>query len=89
MKNDASIKLLEEQIEKIDSLIKPPAFNPEYKMWDQTTRRILESMFDRKTVELFTSILPSRTASTEEGLVSQRQFYSLRMGARSLATYMG
>ncbi len=67
MKNDSSIKILEEQIEKIDSLIKPPAFNPEYKMWNQTTRRILEAMFDTETVKLFTSIRPSRTANTEEG----------------------
>ncbi len=67
MKNNPSIKILEEQIEKIDSLIKPPAFNPEYKMWDQTTRRILESMFDSETVKLFTSIRPSRTANTDEG----------------------
>ena len=66
MKNDPSINLLEEQIEKIDSLIKPPAFNPEYKMWDQTTRRILESMFDSETVKLFTSIHASHTAHTDE-----------------------
>ena len=71
MKNDSSIKILEEQIEKIDSLIKLPAFNPEYKMWDQITRRTLESIFDKETVELFTSIRPSRTANTE------RDFFKL------------
>jgi len=71
MKNNPSIKILEEQIEKIDSLIKPPAFNPEYKMWDQTTRRILDSMFDSETVKLFTSIRPSRVAN------SDRDFFEL------------
>lgn len=65
MKNDSLIKILEEQIEKIDSLRKPPAFNPEYKMWDQITRRTLESIFDEETVTLFTSILPSRIANSD------------------------
>lgn len=66
MKNGPPIRILEEQIEKIDSLIKLPAFNPEYKMWDQTTRRVLESMFDSETVRLFTSIRASHAANTEE-----------------------
>ena len=58
--------MLEEQIEKIDSLIKPPAYNPEYKMWNQTTQRILKATFDMEIVKLFTSIHPSRVANTEE-----------------------
>ena len=62
------IKLLKEQIRKAKDLAVPPAFNPQYKVWEQTTLRILNSVFDKDTVRLFTSIVPSRAARTEDAM---------------------
>lgn len=56
------IQRLKEQIENIDSLKFNPAFNSRYQVWDQTTRRILEAIFDQETVNLYVGVQQTRPA---------------------------
>lgn len=44
MNNSKVIILLQEQIEKIPELRKPPAYNPQYKIWNDRTEKILQSL---------------------------------------------
>lgn len=44
MNNSKIITLLQEQIQKIPELRKPPAYNPQYKIWNDRTERILQSL---------------------------------------------
>lgn len=48
-----ALELLREQIQKIDSLKKPPSYNPEYKIWNNTTIKILEEAFSPDLVRMF------------------------------------
>jgi hypothetical protein len=39
-----ALELLKEQIKQIEGLKKPPAFNPNYRIWDNTTINIMDQV---------------------------------------------
>lgn len=53
MDKNHAIKLLREQIEVIDSLKHTPPYNPEYKIWRNTTEKLIKEAFDDSYVQLF------------------------------------
>jgi uncharacterized protein (TIGR02391 family) len=62
-----ALELLREQIRKIDDLKKPPSYNPEYKIWNNTTIKILEEAFSPDLVRMFqTAGGGSFTTSTQD-----------------------
>jgi uncharacterized protein (TIGR02391 family) len=48
-----ALDLLREQIKKIEDLKKPPSYNPEYKIWNNTTIEILKEAFKPNLVSMF------------------------------------
>jgi len=46
MDKNHAITLLREQIESIDSLKHTPPYNPEYKIWKNTTEKLIKESFD-------------------------------------------
>lgn len=66
MDSHKAIQLLKEQLQKIVELKKPPAYNPQYKIWNNTTLKILESAFGDDVVELYKSTIQTQIAMSEE-----------------------
>ncbi len=60
------IKLLEKQIEKIDTLKFRPSYNPKYKTWKQSTLEILRKCFNPKYVDMFDRSGPNVFSRNEE-----------------------
>ncbi|MFH1565594.1 MAG: hypothetical protein ABIB98_00125 [bacterium] len=53
MDKNYAIKLLKEQIDAIDSLKHMPPYNPEYKIWNNTTEKLIKEAFDDSYIHLF------------------------------------
>ena len=53
MDKNHAIALLREQIESIDSLKHTPPYNPEYKIWKNTTEKLIKESFDESYLHLF------------------------------------
>lgn len=66
MDKNQSIILLKEQVEKIDSLRHPPAYNPQYSIWDDTTKRLIDGVFDKKYLDMYKYSGPNRIAMGDE-----------------------
>jgi uncharacterized protein (TIGR02391 family) len=60
-----ALRLLKEQLERIEGLKKPPAYNPEYWIWNKTTIKIMKEVFDHELVEMFESAGPQQMAMNE------------------------
>jgi hypothetical protein len=61
-----ALELLKEQIQKIDGLKKPPAFNPDYKIWNNTTVKIMEeASIDPTLITMFKRPIPLRATMGE------------------------
>jgi uncharacterized protein (TIGR02391 family) len=61
-----ALELLKEQIQKIDGIKKRPAFNPEYRIWDNTTIKIMKEVFSADLVEMFEYAGPQQMAMNED-----------------------
>lgn len=59
-------KLLRQQINEIEALRVRPAYNPKYRIWENTTIKILNKCFDSSYVEMFENSGPSVMAMNEE-----------------------
>jgi uncharacterized protein (TIGR02391 family) len=62
-----ALELLREQIKKIDGLKKPPSYNPEYKIWNNTTIKILEEAFSPDLVKMFQTAGGARFTTSVQG----------------------
>lgn len=71
MNNSKIITLLQEQIEKIPELRKPPAYNPQYKIWNDRTERILQEYLQENYLNLFRSCRHHKLTYSDQG------FYNL------------
>jgi uncharacterized protein (TIGR02391 family) len=61
------IELLKEQIEKIEEIRHPPAYHPQYMIWENTTKRLLQQYFNKEYVDMFMNAGPGKVAAgTEE-----------------------
>lgn len=60
-----ALELLKEQIAKIDGLKKPPSFNPQYMIWNNTTIKIIKEVFSPDLVEMFEYAGPHQMAMDE------------------------
>jgi len=77
-----ALRLLKEQLARVDGLRKHPAFSPEYWMWNKTTIKIMKEVFDTETVEMFEHAGPHQMAMNErhhyqlflQTLEEQKQF---------------
>ena len=61
-----ALQLLKEQLAKIDTLKKPPAYNPEYKIWNNTTLKIMQEVFAPDLVKMFQYAGPSQMAMSPQ-----------------------
>jgi uncharacterized protein (TIGR02391 family) len=50
------IELLQEQMQRANTLMQLPTYSPQYKIWSDTTIRILRDNFNNEYVEIFRSI---------------------------------
>jgi uncharacterized protein (TIGR02391 family) len=66
-----ALRLLKEQLVRIDGLRKPPAYNPDYWIWDKTTIKIMKEVFDTEMVEMFEHAGPQQMA------IDERHHYQL------------
>ena len=51
--NSKLLKLLKEQIKKIEELKQLPPWGPEYDIWDDITSRLVRDLFGEKYLELY------------------------------------
>ena len=62
MEMGKAIQLLKEQLTRIEGLKKPPAFHPDYWIWDKTTIKIMKEVFDPEMVDMFEHAGPHQMA---------------------------
>ena len=60
-----ALRLLQEQLAKIDTLKKPPAYNPEYEIWNNITVKIMREVFAPDLVEMFEDAGPNQMAMND------------------------
>lgn len=60
------LRLLQKQIDKIDSLKQPPAHSPQYKIWKNTTLKILRECFDEDYCRMFKRVQPLQVTMSKE-----------------------
>ena len=61
-----ALRLLQEQLAKIDTLKKPPAYNPEYEIWNNITVKIMREVFAPDLVEMFEDAGPHQMAMNDK-----------------------
>lgn len=66
-----AIELLKEQIQKIETIKNPPGFNPQYKIWENTTKKILNEAFSPEYLKIF------ENAGPHERAMSDRHYYTM------------
>jgi len=66
MNNSKIITLLQEQIEKIPELRKPPAYNPQYRIWNDRTERILQEYLQKNYLDLFKSCRQHELSNSDQ-----------------------
>ena len=66
-----AIELLKEQIQKIETIKNPPGFNPQYKIWKNTTKKILSETFNPEYLKMFENAGPNEIA------LSDRHYYNM------------
>lgn len=61
-----ALELLKEQVAKVEGLKKPPAYNPDYKIWNNTTIKIMREVFTPDLVRMFEHAGPSQMAMNQQ-----------------------
>lgn len=63
-----ALSLLREQISKVQDLTQEDPFGPKYKIWNDTTRKILKEAFDPEWLSMFESAGPNYVPVSREAL---------------------
>lgn len=66
MNEEEALQLFKEQINKIKELEHPPAYHPDYDIWENTTKKVLKILFDESYIKMFDNIFQDRFAMNAE-----------------------
>ena len=65
MEMGKALELLKEQIKQIEGLKKPPPYNADYKIWNNTTIKIMGEVFSPELIKMFRHPKPVRIVMNE------------------------
>lgn len=83
------LKLLKEQIDEIENLKAIKGWGPEYKIWENTTSKIVEDLFGDDYLDLFKGTLKVHVFSmTNQALNQQRYIEALEKTKRLLGGFI-
>lgn len=68
------VELLQEQIQRAEILMELPNYSQQYRIWCDTTVRILRENFNSEYIEMFNNAGPKRLVRSDSGTEARRAF---------------